>query len=87
MRIIEGPETWAKKFRCRECHSLLEVELEDIGIGNYGVNWGVPETELRFYFRCPVCESMRFVDRLELPDGFRHRMIKEWHKDRVERPR
>ena len=80
MKILEQ-ETWSKQYRCEECHSLLEVDQEDILVGDFGVKWGVPETNLELYFKCPVCTSNIFVVEGDgFPSGIRRLMIDEWWK-------
>lgn len=83
MKIVEAPVPWAKRIRC-ECTALLEVDNEDVRVGDFGVKWGVPEVELRCYVTCPLCSTTLFIEDDDMPGGLRKRLIEEWHEKDTE---
>ena len=56
--LIEGkkpaPE-WPKKFKCKYCESILEVESEDLKYVGSQYN------ESFYEYKCPICQKIRTV--------------------------
>jgi hypothetical protein len=56
MKVVGGPSEWMKTVACTECSAELEVELDDVLIGNFDGNaWEEGTNEP--YCVCSVCES------------------------------
>lgn len=62
MRIIEE-KPFEIEFECRVCKSRLVAEAEDVQVGYFGANYGGDTPERGYYVTCPVCETIRQLDR------------------------
>jgi hypothetical protein len=57
MKILQEckPDDWKPTVQCHSCHSLLEVEKEDVKVHNNSQDKEVED--LRYFVSCPVCKE------------------------------
>lgn len=75
MKIIKNGKdvakiNWHKRLECHSCHSILEVEAEDIYYYYDDVvdkDFGDHEIFSWYYFNCPVCNFISKVEGKEIP--------------------
>lgn len=62
MRILDNKlEDWPKNIACASCESMLEVEPSDLEVRR------LPQSGMRYYFKCAVCQQSNEVPVNEIP--------------------
>ena len=65
MKIIEE-KPFLKRYKCRECKSTLEADIDDVQVGYFGANYGGDTPDREYYVECPVCGDERILKDSEV---------------------
>lgn len=69
---------------CGGCSARLQVEKDDVQLGNFAVAYAGETSDRQYYVECPECGKVIIIPRQQVPTDVR-KMAREKRKKRMER--
>ena len=85
MKVIpQPPKTagkWERDYTCRECRSVLRVDVCDLYARNTAMAYAGETWDPRLFYKCCVCKSENDVTR-KVPHGIEHDLFEKLYARR-----